>query len=254
MSEQPVTADQPPEEKMSFMDRAAGVFYEPSEVFRSLKNDGVKTIDWLVPLAILAILVSLATYVNFSTPDLRMQFVQMQEQRIEKSVNEGKMTADQAQQARDRMEGSSGMFMAFGILGAIVGISIMFFITAGVWLLVGKYFLKGTSMTYAQAMGIAGTSSWIMAVGTIVGIVIAVMFSRFDGGLHLGLLTQMDNENKVYVLLRNVNLFTLWNLAASANGITVFSGKKGFQSYVWVFGIWAVLVLANTFLLGGIFG
>ncbi len=254
MSEQPVTVDQPPEEKMSFTDKAAGIFYEPTKVFQSLRNDGVKTIDWLIPLVILAILVSLATYVSFSTPDLRMQFVQMQEQRIDKSVSEGKMTAEQAQKAKDRMEGSSGMFMTFGILGAVVAIALIFFITAGVWLLVGKFFLKGASMTYSQAMGIAGTTSWIVAVGAIVGIVIAVMFSRFDGGLHLGLLTQMDNSNKIYVLLRNVNLFTIWNLAASAIGISVFSGKKGYQPYAWVFGIWVVLVLVNSFVLGGMFG
>lgn len=165
MSEQPVTANQPPEEKMSFMDKAAGVFYEPSKVFEALKTDPVKTADWLVPLAVLAVVVSLATYVRFSTPDLRFQFVQMQEQTIDKSVSEGKMTSEQAQQARSRLESSSGIFMAFGIIGAIVGLFILFFLTAGVWLLVGKYALKGAAMTYNHAMGIAGITSWIASVG-----------------------------------------------------------------------------------------
>ncbi len=251
MSEQPVTVNQPPEEKMSFMDKAAGVFYEPSKVFEALRKDGVKTADWLIPVLILVVLISLATYVGFSTPDLRYQFVQMQEQQLDKSVAKGKMTADQAQQARDRLEGSSGMFMVFGMIGVVVGTFLVFFVTAGVWLLIGKYLLKGASMNYSQAMGIAGTATWIASVGAIVGIVIAVVFSRFDGGLHLGLLTQMNNSNKAYLLMRNVNMFTLWNLAVSAIGISVFSGKKGFQPYVWVYGIWIALVLINSLLLGG---
>ncbi len=182
MSEQPVTAGQPPVEKMSFMDKAAGIFYEPSRVFESFRTDGVKTADWLVPLLILAVIASLGTYVRFTTPDLRFQFIQMQEQRIDKSVNEGKITAEQAQQAKDRMGSSSGLFMVFGILGAVVGLFIIFFLTAAVWLLVGKYALKGTAMTYNHAMAIAGTTSWIAAVGAILGIVIAIAMSRFYGG------------------------------------------------------------------------
>lgn len=77
--------------------------------------------------------------------------------------------------------------------------------------------------------------------------------SRFDGGLNFGMLTQMDNANKSYLLMRNVDLFTLWNLAASAIGISVFSGKKGIQPYAWVFGIWLVIILFNSFVLGGMF-
>ena len=253
MSEQPVTVGQPPEEEMSFMDKAAGIFYEPSKVFDALRRGGVKTVDWLIPVLVLAIVASLATYVRFSTPELRAQMIQMQEQRIDQAVNEGKMTSDQAQQARDRIEGSSSVFVVFGIIGVIVGTFLVFFIAAGVWLLIGKYILKGTSMTYAHAMGLAGVASWIATVGAIMGIVIAVMFARFDGGLHLGLLTQMDNESKRYILMRNINLFTIWNLAVSAVGINVFSGKKGLTAYAAVFGVWIVIVVVNV-LLGGMLG
>ncbi len=71
--------------------------------------------------------------------------------------------------------------------------------------------------------------------------------------MNLGMLTQMNNDNKVYVLLRSIDLFTVWNLAASAIGISVLAGKKGAQPYVWVFGIWLVIILFSTFVLGGMF-
>ncbi len=259
MSEQLNTSAQPPsggpagQETLSFMDKAAGVFYEPSKVFTSFKTSPVKVADWLVPLALLAIVVGVATYVRFSSPDLRFQIAQQQEQRIDKMVAEGKMPADQAEQAKERMENGSSAVTAIGIFGAMVAIFITFFVAAAVWLLVGKVFLKG-SVNYSQMMGIAGLSSWISLVGAILSIVMTVLLSRLDGGLHLGMFMQMDNSNKGYSLLRVADVFSIWNLAATSIGIGTLSGKKGILPTAWVFGIWIVLMLFVVFVLGGMYG
>lgn len=251
--EEPVTAEQPPQESLSFLDKAAGVFYEPSKVFESFKKSGVKTVDWLVPVLLLAILVSVATYVRFISPDLRFQMAQQQEQRYNKMVAQGKMTADQAQQATEAMESGSSAFTGIGMLGALVATVIVFFVASGIWLLVGKFALKGT-VNYTHAMGITGISGWIMIVGTIVSILLSVLLSRLDGGLHLGLFTQMSSTDKTYSLLRSVDLFTLWNLFAISIGLGTLSGKKGVMPAIWVFGIWVLVVLLSVFVLGGMFG
>jgi hypothetical protein len=255
MSEQPVTTEHtPPEgpEQLSFMDRAAGVFYEPSKVFGSFKTSPVKVADWLVPVALLAIVVGISTYVRFSSPDLRFQIVQQQEQRFDKMVAEGKMTADQAEQAKERMESGSSSFMGIGIFGAIVTIFIFFFLASAVWLIVGKFILKG-EVNYSQMMGVAGLSSWISIVGAILSIVFMVFFSRLDAGLNLGMLMKMDTS-KTYSLLRSADLFTVWNLAATSIGIGTLSGKRGIKPALWVFGIWIVLILISVLLLGSMFG
>jgi len=237
---------------MSFMDKAAGVFYEPSRVFESLKS-GVKTVDWLVPVLLLAILASISTYVRFTSPDLRFQMMEQQEQRFDHMVAQGKMTADQAQQAKDRMNSGSPAFAGIGMFGAFVVTFIIFFIAAGVWLLIGKFALKGT-MTYSQTMGMAGIASWIMIVGVIVATALSVLLSRLDGGLNLGMLTQMNAESKVYTLMRNVDLFTLWNLAVTSIGLGVLASKKGAMPAIYVYGTWVVLVVISVFALGGAFG
>ncbi len=167
-------------------------------------------------------------------------------------VSEGKMPADQAEQAKERMESGSSAFMSIGIFSGVVAIFIIFFAAAAVWLLIGKVILKG-DVNYSQMMGVAGLSSWISLVGVVFSIVIMILLSRLDGGLHLGMLMQMSTD-KSYALLRSANLFTIWNLAATSIGIGTLAGKKGVMPAVWVFAIWIVLVLVSVFLLGGMFG
>lgn len=250
--EEPVSAQQPPQEELSFMDKAAGVFYEPSRVFNSLKTAGVKSSDWLVPVFLLAIFSSISLYVRFSSPDLRFQMVQVQEQAIDKMVNNGKLSEDQAQQRKEKLESDSTGFMGIGIFGAFVGAFVLFFIISGVWLLVGKYGLKA-EMNYTHAMGIVGLSEWIAVVGIIVGTVLSVALSRLDGGLQLGLLTQMNMQSKVYLLLSKVDLFAIWSLAVIAIGLGVASGRKFYQSAVWVFGIWILWELISVLGIGSLF-
>ncbi|MGO9481687.1 MAG: YIP1 family protein, partial [Candidatus Kryptoniota bacterium] len=156
-------------------------------------------------------------------------------------------------QAKERMENGSPMFMAIGIIGAFFATFIIFFITAGAWLFIGKIILKG-STDYSQSMGVAGISSWIMVLGTIMAIVVTVLLSRPDGGLHLGMFVQMNPSDKTYSLLRSADLFTIWNLAATSIGIGTISGKKGILPYAWVFGIWVALMLIIIFVFGGLFG
>jgi len=251
--EQPTVLNQPPVEQLSFMDKAAGVFYEPSKVFESFKTSPAKAGDWLVPVLLLAILIGVSTYVRFSSPDLRFQMAQQQEQRFDKMVAQGRMTAEQAQQATERMENGSSVTMAFGVFGAVVATFIIFFAAAAVWLFIGKVILKG-NVNYSKMMGVAGISSWIMVVGTILSIVVTVLASRLDGGLHLGMLMQMSTSNKIYSLARSADLFTIWNLTVTSVGVGALSSKKGIQPTIWVFGIWIILVLISVFVLGGMFG
>jgi len=255
MSEQPTTSeqmstDQP--EGLSFMDKAAGVFYEPSKIFGSFKTSPVKVTDWLVPLLLLAFVVGASRYVTSTSPDLRFQMAQQMEPRFDKMVAEGKMTAEAAEQAKESMENGSATATFFGVFGAIIVTVIIFFIAAGVWLIIGKNILKG-NLNYSQMMGVAGLCSWIMIVGTILSIVITVVLSRLDGGLHLAMFVPLS-FSKTYSLLRSADLFSIWNLAVTSIGIGTLAGKKGFLPAIYVFGVWIVLTLIVVFVIGSLFG
>ncbi len=250
MSEQPVTVEQPSEEPMTFLDKAAGVFYEPSKVFQSIKSGGLKFADWFVPVLVMAILTSISVYVVNSSPDLRYQTLQIMERSIEKNVSDGKMTAEQAKQAKKVMENNQGTFMEIGIAGAFFGVFIFFFILSSVWLVVGKFALKGV-MNYTQAMGVVGLVNWISVVSLVVGIVLMVALSQLNAGLNLGLLSSAGSLTKSHLLLSKIDLFTIWSLVLISIGLGKLSDKKTSQAAVWVFGIWIVWGLFSIFVLGG---
>jgi hypothetical protein len=252
MSEQQLTTEQPSEETMSFTDKAAGVFYEPTKVFESIKKSGVKAADWFVPVLVLAIVASVSVYVRFSTPELKYQSMRIAEQSIDKMVAEGKISADQAQLAKQRMESGSSGFEWIGVAGALVATFIFFFLLAAVWFLVGKFALKG-DLTYSHAMGIVGLSNWIAVVGVIIGIALSVVLARLDGGLNLGMLTTMNVQSKSYLLMARIDFFTLWSLFIVSVGLATLAGKRVIQSAAWVYGIWIVFTLVSVFLFTGRF-
>lgn len=252
MSEQPVTVEQQPEEGMSFMDKAAGVFYEPSKVFESIKSSGVKFADWFVPVLLSAILAGVSIYVVNSNPDLRYQTLQIMEQSIDKSASEGKMTADQAQQAKTAMENNQSAFMGIQIVGALFVVFIFFFILSAIWLTVAKFALKGT-MTYTQVMGVVGLVNWISVVGLIIGIVLTVALSRLNSGLNLGLLSPAGSLTKSHILLSKIDLFTIWTLVLTSIGLGKLANRKTSETAIWVFGLWIIWGLFGVFVLGGKF-
>lgn len=249
--EQPSTLEQPATERLSFTDKAAGIFYEPSKVFESFKTLPAKVSDWLVPVILLAIIAGISAYVSSNSPAIRFQATQQMEQRLDKMVAQGKITAEEA----DRMKGSienvpsSPTFLAaiFTFLGKIV----VFFVAAAVWLFIAKVILKG-DVSYSQMMNVAGVSSWIMIVGTILAIVLSAILSRPGAGVNLGMLVTTAPLSKTYMLLRSADLFTIWNLAVTSIGVGILSGKKGTPAFVWVFGTWVIVVLAMVFVYGGL--
>ncbi len=251
--EQPSTLEQPAIEPLSLMDKAAGIFYEPLKVFESFKTHRVKISDWLVPVLLLAIIAAISAYVSSNSPAIRFQATQQVEQRLDKMVAEGKISAEQADRMKESIENTPSSGTPLAMVLASLGRIVVFFVAAAVWLLVGKLILKG-DVNYSQMMGVAGVSSWIMIVGSILAVVLTAFLSRPGAGVNLGMLVPVAPLNKTYSLLRSADLFTIWNLAATSIGIGALSGRKGSSAFVWVFGVWVVVVLAMVFIFGGLIG
>ncbi|MGC8653512.1 MAG: YIP1 family protein [Candidatus Kryptoniota bacterium] len=244
-----------PPETRSFVDNAAGIFYEPSRVFEYFKTAGIRVSDWLIPVLVFALLGALSAYIRMSSPELRSQIIQQQEEAIDKMVNEGKMTRDQADQTKTIIEDrfSTGSVIGISSVTAFVFIFIMFFILSGIWYLVGRFGLK-SAITYSQAMGITGITNWILIVGSIVGTAITVALARLDGGLHLGMLSKISTTDKLYLAMAKVDVFTIWSLIIVSIGLARFSSRKTTDAAIWVFGLWILWGILSIFVLGGRFG
>ncbi len=250
MSEQPDSLDSPAQKPMSMAGKAAGIFYKPSQVFDSLMTSGVKFLDWFIPLVLVLVIAGVSSYVQLSTPALRMQIVQQREEAITKAEAKGEITADQASQGRQMIVDNISSASAFAVVLRITTVTIVllieFFVVSLVWFLVGRLALN-SSFDYSKGLAVTGLSYWITGVGLIVAIVIAVVSSRLDGGVHLGMLVPINSRSLSYSILSRLNLFTIWSLIIVSIGMGAQSGKKKMTAGAWVFGIWIVWEAVSIF-------
>ncbi len=241
MSEQPVFAEQSPGKSMSFLQKAAGVFYKPSEVFDFVKTSGIKFIDWFIPLLLVLVVAAVTSFVELNVPSLRLQIVQQREAAIEKAEAQGRISTQQADQQRQMIVDNVGTGSAFAVTVRILTVTVVllitFFIVALVWFLVGRFPLN-SPFDFTKAVAITGLSNSVVGIGLIVALVISVFTSRLDGGLQLGMLVKMSDQSTAYAVLSKINLFTIWSLMVVSAGLGIFTGKKKMRAGVWVFGIW----------------
>lgn len=236
---------------MPFVDKLAGVFTAPAEVFENLVKSKPKTIDWIAPLIILIVLAILSNFLKFNNEQIRGSLVAFQEQRIDKLVEEGKMTEEQAEIAKERMEALGGTQQIFSVIGVLIGIPIVFLIVTLVYFLLGKLFFKG-DVDFMTIFSIYSLSNLISSVGVIVSTILAFLTGSFFASASPAIFMEISTD-KLYVLASKFEIFTLWQLAVFAVGMAKAFGKEYASAFAVVFGAWAVWVVLSLFvpLLGG---
>lgn len=221
--------------------RLMNVFAAPGEVFDSVARSPFSIANWLVPALIAGVLGLVSVQVVFSNPALVDEIRQMQEQGFQQAIADGRITAEQAEQARQMM-GDIGMTLGrvFGSIGAIVA-----GIVAPLWWgligwVVGRLILGGP-VGFMRAVEVAGLSSLISALGGVVALFIALGTGRLWAVPHLGVFVEnFDPTNRFHIGLVAFNVFGLWQLAIVSLGISRLSqrsyvGVLGLMFLFWVF-------------------
>src|SRR6266478_1551762 len=110
----------------SFVSRAAGVFASPGDLFKEVASAPVQTSSWMIPYIITLLVGVVFTYVLSNNPSLRQQILEPQQQKMQKQLDEGKLTQEQYDKGVAMME-SPTMFMAIGGGSAIVIVTVAIF-------------------------------------------------------------------------------------------------------------------------------
>ncbi len=236
---------------MPLIDKLTGVFTAPAEVFENLVKSKPKTIDWIVPIVILIVLAILSNFLKFNNEQIRDSLVAFQEQRIDKLVEEGKMTEEQAEIAKERIETFGEVQKIFSVVGVLIDIPVIFLIVTLVYFLLGKLFLKG-DVDFMTIFSIYSLSSLIGSVGVIVSTILAFLTGSFFASASPAIFMEVSTE-KTYILASKFEVFTLWQLAVFAVGMAKAFNKEYISAFAVVFGAWAVWVVLSLFVpfLGG---
>jgi hypothetical protein len=244
---------------MSFTDKLVNIIASPGVAYENVRDTPVTHSTWLIPTLILVVVGTILGYVIMSNPSLSSQFKQMATEQMEKQFNkaieQGRMTAEQAEQARSQAESfsSTGMLVS-RIVGGIVGPFIVLFAWSLVYWLLGKGVMKAV-VPYWKVVEVVGLAFIITVMESIVTTILAIGLDRIFASPGLGLLiSNFSMDNKWHMLAAAVNVFTFWNLAVVGVGLSKLFQKDYPKVLVLIFAIWAIWTIVMIFGLGALRG
>ena len=225
---------------MSLGGRLLNVFATPGDVFQEVRSAKDSAANWLAPAVILIVVSWVASVLIFSQDSIMHQFSEIVDQGIQKQVQSGHLTEQQAEQGRAVGEKWSiiAAKIGAGIIPVLGGFGTPFVWGLFLWL-VGAKVLKG-DFPYMKAVEVVGLGNMIGVLETIVKTLLIVGLGDLYAAPSLALLVKgFDPQNMVHALLAIVNVMTFWVLIVRAIGLARLSGASFAKAALWVFGIWA---------------
>ncbi len=233
-----MTSLEPPP-PMSLGSRILNLFAAPGELFAHLAANPYNVVNWLVPAALVGLVGLVVNLAVFNTPALVQQVRDLQDHEMQKRVDSGRMSAAQADQAREFM-GGPGMTLikVVGSIGAMVGALLVPFWWGLVCWLLGRFIFR-TPMGYMRGVEVAALAGLVGIPSLLVTLFLSIGLGRLGAGAHLGMmLPHFDFSNRTHLALGAVNLFSLWHLGLLALG-TARLIRRAFAPVATVFlGLW----------------
>lgn len=244
VSEPPPEAQAPAPPRTSLAAKLLNVFAAPGDVFQEVKTTAGSAANWVVPAILLAITGAISAVIVMSQPaiqqKLREQIRDQQAKAMDKQVEAGKMTRQQADQALEVMEKFTGptMLKIFGGIGAVIGSFGRVICWGLVLWLMGKWFLK-TQFSFAKALEVAGLALMISVLGTIVSMLLTVNLEKMGASPSLALVVRdFDMTRKSHLFLAAANVFYFWQVAVVSLGLARLAGVPFVRAALPVFAWW----------------
>ena len=227
----------------SFISRASNVFASPGEVFSELAVQPVQTTSWLIPLILMMVMMVGTSAFLLTNDTLRNQVLEKQHEAVQKMVDQGKLTQEQADKQLEMMEGSK-LVLIFGSITTF-GMSIVVFFAVPLVVWLAGMMLMQYHGGYFKIVEMFGLTVPIGFLGGIVTVflmnIFMTMYASPSGWLLI--MQSYDPKNFLHNILSAINIFTLWQVALLGLGLSKLSGKSTGTGMGVAFGLWAVVVL-----------
>ncbi len=242
---------------MSFTEKLVNIFAAPGELFENVRLTGKTPSNWVIPVAIMIVVAIAMQQIIMNNPSLADQTKVMVDKqikdRLDKQVQEGKISPEQAETQREQFENRSNPTSAFNIAMRIVGVAlfmpIVLFVMSLVYWLLGKFAMQGNA-PYMKVTEVIGLTLLIGAIESIVTTVMAIGLDSLHAGPSLAVFVQnFDFNNKLHMALSKVNIFTIWSLVVTSIGLSKLFQRDLPKVLVLVFSLW-ILWSAFTVLTG----
>jgi len=245
---------------MSFTDKLASIFTSPGDVYENVRRTPTTHSNWLVPTVILAVVGLVMAFATMNNPSLMDQIKQQakeaMDKQFQKSVEQGKMTQEQASQAREQAEQftSPGIMMIGQIAGNVVGPFIGLVVLGLIYWLLGKWGMKADA-PYVKVLEVVGLANFIAVLEKIITLIMQFsmdnIFAAPNAALFVGNISTM---NPWHMFAMSMNIFTFWILAVVSVGLSKLFQRDFPKVLVLVIAVWLIWTAAMTFGMAAIRG
>ena len=244
------------EEEYGFTDKIVGVLSEPGELFSSLSNLPVKTMDWFLPLLIVVLVAVISNFVLMGDPEIKANIVDKQMEQIEKNfqeaVDSGQMSQEQADQQLDniqqRMEEGGSTQVLISSVAIVIITFIVFFIIAGVYLLLAKFALGGTG-DYKTSMLAYGLPHYIIVIQIVIMIIAAIGMGRMFMDTSVGSFMDMGKDDLLGWFMHKLDPISIWFYAVVGIAFAkMFKSDNTVKYVIAIFALWIGFSLLFYFL------
>ena len=225
------------------------MFASPSDVFQILKGTASSPMLWVMPFIAMFLITVLSSVILFTNASLKTEMMEIQGKAMQKMVDNGKLTQEQAEQAEAKTESMGGMMIAFAVIGGTIAVCAFYFGGALILWLANKTILKSPA-GYGKHLELYGVASWIGVLGGIVTIMMMVglgSVSATPSGA-LVFLGNFDTTNKLHMLCASLNIFSVWQTAVIGIGLSKLSDKSTAAGVGISFALWIIWVALSIFL------
>jgi hypothetical protein len=247
-------AETQPAEDIALSDAMTGVYSEPAETFKAVKNSKKRSY-WVVPTILLIVISLVASFLVINDEELYSEIKTMQfkaaKERLEESVKDGKMSQEQMDQSMEQMEKfmdkSSPFFLISAILGPIIGGFVILFFRGLVLWGVLKIF-KGAA-SYMLVICALGLASMIDMISTVINTVLAIVMGKLTVNIGPALFITNDMVGESMAkFLGHFDLIAIWYLIVLGIGLGAVSNLKSSKTIPVVFALWLIWIIAVSFL------
>lgn len=240
---EPETMVPPSPVTSSVWSRLVNVLVTPGEVFDEICAAPPAISNWLVPALLLIVVGWLGSALVLNQPQVQQQLSDLRTQAIQKRVDRGQLTQEQANQATAAAERYAGISQNISAAVApVFGAFVVPFWWGLILWVVGAKILKG-QFHYMKAVEVAGLANVVLIFQGIVKTLLIVITGNVFASASIGFLLwpHYDPTNPLHGLLAALDLFTFWVLAVRGIGLARLSRASAGVSWAWVFGIWLVV-------------
>ncbi len=227
---------------LSLTARLTGIFVTPGEVFDSLKTEPAALTNWLVPALLFLVVSWIGAMLMLTNPAIKQQLQDVQTQAIQKQVDSGKISQQQA----DQILQVTGKYADIGVkIGSIAGPVFVAFASPFGWgfllWLAGVIFKR--PFGYMQGVEAVGLSNMLSVLEAAAHWLLIVAMGNMFVSLSPALvLKNPDPGSLIFGILSSLSVIGLWCLGVRAIALSRLTGLSLVKSAVWVFGLWAVFL------------